>query len=81
MAANKVPGIRAALCQDAATAAGARRWNHANVLAMGLRLTSEEVAREILEAWFTTPFGVGEDAEEVARLREIERSYLGAPAW
>jgi len=78
MAANKVPGVRAALCGDPTTAAGARRWNHANVLAMSLRLTSETVAKEILEAWFTTPYGEGGDAQEVARLQEIERAYLGA---
>jgi ribose 5-phosphate isomerase B len=54
IAANKVPGVRAALCTDAATARGARRWNDANVLAFGLRLTSEEVAIELLEAFLTT---------------------------
>jgi ribose 5-phosphate isomerase B len=52
IAANKVAGIRAALCTDAATAAGARRWNDANVLALSLRLTSAPVLVEILEAWF-----------------------------
>ena len=55
MAANKVPGIRAALCTDAETARGARQWSDANVLALGLRLTSPEVAREILDAFLTTP--------------------------
>ena len=54
MAANKVPGIRAALCTDAATAQGARRWNDANVLAFGLRLTSAEVASEMLRAFLET---------------------------
>lgn len=54
IAANKVPGVRAALCADAATATGARRWNDANVLVMSLRLTSPAVAREMLDAWFTT---------------------------
>jgi ribose 5-phosphate isomerase B len=54
IAANKVPGVRAALCTDAATSAGARKWNDANVLVMGLRLTSPEVARELLDAWFET---------------------------
>ncbi|MFV9505568.1 MAG: RpiB/LacA/LacB family sugar-phosphate isomerase [Oscillochloridaceae bacterium umkhey_bin13] len=54
IAANKVAGIRAALCQDAQTAAGARRWNDANVLALSLRTTTIELAREILDAWFTT---------------------------
>jgi ribose 5-phosphate isomerase B len=54
IAANKVPGVRAALCTDAATAAGARTWNDANVLVMGLRLTSPQVATEMLDAWFAT---------------------------
>jgi ribose 5-phosphate isomerase B len=52
IAANKVAGIRAALCGDAETAAGARKWNDANVLALSLRHTSEPVLREILDAWF-----------------------------
>ena len=54
MAANKVDGVRAALCTDAETARGARRWNDANVLALGLRLTSVEVAREMLDAFLDT---------------------------
>ncbi len=54
IAANKVPGVRAALCHDAQTAAGARRWNDANVLALSLRTTTAELAREILDAWFAT---------------------------
>ena len=54
IAANKVAGVRAALCTDAETARGARRWNDANVLAMGLRLTSPTLAREMLEAFLTT---------------------------
>lgn len=75
MAANKVPGVRAALCADAATARGARLWNHANVLVMSLRLTSPVVAQEMLEAWFSTPFGGGEDAANVAKLGEMESRY------
>ena len=67
IAANKVPGVRAALCTDAATATGARKWNDANVLVMGLRLTSPEVAREMLDAWFTTEPDPGE-ADNIARL-------------
>lgn len=51
IAANKVAGVRAALCADAQTAIGARRWNDANVLAMSLRATPEAVAREIVDAW------------------------------
>jgi ribose 5-phosphate isomerase B len=67
IAANKVPGVRAALCTDAATAAGARRWNDANVLVMGLRLTTPEVAGEMLDAWFATDADPGE-ADNIARL-------------
>jgi ribose 5-phosphate isomerase B len=54
MAANKVAGVRAALCTDAETAEGARKWNDANVLAFGYRLTSDEVAREMVDAFLTT---------------------------
>src|SRR6478735_8690308 len=54
IAANKVPGVRAALCGDAVTAAGARRWNDANVLALSLRTVSPAVLDEILDAWFAT---------------------------
>ena len=60
-------GVRAALCTDAATASGARTWNDANVLVMGLRLTSPEVAHEMLDAWFATDPDPGE-ADNVARL-------------
>ena len=70
IAANKVPGIRAALCGDAPTAAGARRWNHANVLALSLRTTSTEEASEILDSWFSEPFGDGEDEDMVAMLTQ-----------
>ena len=68
MAANKVPGVRAALCTDAETARGARRWNDANVLALGLRLTSIEVAREMLEAFL----GTEPEAEEQANISRVE---------
>jgi ribose 5-phosphate isomerase B len=67
IAANKVPGARAALCTDAATAAGARKWNDANVLVMGLRLTTPDVAGELLDAWFTTEPEPSE-ASNIARL-------------
>jgi ribose 5-phosphate isomerase B len=62
IAANKVPGVRAALCGDAETARGARRWNDANVLAISLRLTSDKVAREMLEAFLGTD--VDEDEQD-----------------
>jgi ribose 5-phosphate isomerase B len=67
IAANKVRGVRAALCADAATAAGARRWNDANVLVLSLRRTSVEIAREMLDAWFATAADPDE-AVNVARL-------------
>lgn len=71
IAANKVPGIRAALCADAETARGARKWNDANVLALSLRATSEQVAREIVDAWLAEGYGGTEDASlEIVRRRE-----------
>jgi len=73
IAANKVTGIRAALCSDAETARGARLWNAANVVALSLRSTSEAVAREILEAWFATAPGDDDwNRRQIERLREIE---------
>jgi ribose 5-phosphate isomerase B len=76
IAANKVPGIRAALCHDAETAKGARIWNHANVLVLSLRATSEPIAKEILEAWFDTPYSDDEwNLLQMARIRELEEAY------
>jgi ribose 5-phosphate isomerase B len=74
IAANKVAGIRAALCGDGATAAGARRWNDANVLALSLRATSEAELGEILDAWFEAgPSTDAEDRANVEHLDEIGR--------
>ena len=75
IAANKVPGIRAALCADAKTAEGARKWNDANILAMSLRATSQIVAKEILDAW------LGSEPEEeekpnIEKVSRIEKKYL-----
>jgi len=67
MAANKVAGVRAALCTDAETARGARRWNDANVLALGLRLTSPELAKEMLDAFLSTDADPSE-REEIRKL-------------
>jgi ribose 5-phosphate isomerase B len=73
IAANKVGGVRAALCGDAATADGARRWNDANVLALSLRTTSEAELGEILDAWFGgEPSEADDDRANVAHLGEIE---------
>jgi ribose 5-phosphate isomerase B len=72
IAANKVPGIRAALCGDAETAAGARRWNDANVLALSLRTTSEAVLGEILDSWFAAePSRDEDDRANVMHVNEI----------
>jgi ribose 5-phosphate isomerase B len=73
IAANKVPGVRAALCTDAVTADGARRWNDANVLALSLRLTSAPLLKEILDAWFAgEPSQDPEDRQNVARVGRLD---------
>ncbi len=68
IAANKVPGVRCALCVDAPSATGARRWNDANVLALSLRLTSETIAVEILDAFLAG----APDADELAAVARLE---------
>src|SRR5215213_3996700 len=73
IAANKVPGARAALCADAQTAEGARRWNDANVLALSLRATSEAELAEILDAWFSAqPSPEPDDRANVEHLAKLE---------
>ena len=73
IAANKVAGVRAALCADGPTAAGARRWNDANVLALSLRSTSEAQLNEILDAWFQeAPSEQADDRANVAHIGDIE---------
>ena len=69
IAANKVAGIRAALCGDAATAEGARRWNDANVLALSLRTTSPALLEEILDAWFAA--APSQDADDRANVEHL----------
>jgi ribose 5-phosphate isomerase B len=72
IAANKVPGVRAALCADAETARGARRWNDANVLALSLRGTSHAVLTEILDGWFAgEPSTEADDLANIAHVDEI----------
>lgn len=76
MAANKVPGVRAALCDDAETARGARLWNDANVLCISLRRTSDVIAGEILDAWLNTTYRPNpEDDACLAAVAEIERAH------
>src|SRR3990170_4959217 len=69
IAANKVPGVRAALCPDAETARGARAWNDANVLCLSLRATSEAIAREVLEAWLSIEAPDPSEAENIEKVR------------
>src|SRR3954454_934396 len=70
IAANKVPGVRAALCGDAETARGARKWNDANVLALSLRTTSPALLEEILDAWFSS--APSPDSDDVANIRHVD---------
>ena len=70
IAANKVPGVRAALCGDAETARGARTWNDANVLALSLRATSPALLEEILDAWFES--AASTDGDDVANVRHLD---------
>ena len=72
IAANKVHGVRAALCADAETARGARKWNDANVLALSLRTTSEALLGEILDAWFDgAPSHDAGDVQNIEHLADI----------
>ena len=75
IAANKVPGIRAALCGDAQTARGARKWNDANILVMSLRATPEAVAKEICDAWLETE----PDEAERATIAKVESPHPAVP--
>ncbi len=77
IAANKVPGIRAALCDDAETARGARLWNNANVLCLSLRRTSTVIAGEILDSWFATAYEANAtDDACLAQIAALEASYF-----
>ncbi len=82
IAANKVPGVRAALCGDAETARGARAWNQANVLCMSLRITTETLAGEILDAWFSASPDASEEEnmDKIIKLDERYRSVQTASA-
>lgn len=72
--ANKIPGIRAALCTDAQTASGARIWNQANVLALSNRLLTQDLAKEILDSWFNTDMSVSDNSVADA-IKSIEQSH------
>ena len=75
MAANKVPGIRAALCYDKSTARSSREHNDSNVLTLGGRLLTATQAEEVLRTWMATPFGGGRHAARVRKITEIEKRY------
>lgn len=76
MAANKVPGIRAALCYDLSTARNSREHNHANVLTLGAGLLGESLAKQVVDEWLATDWGPGRHARRVEKIREIEDRYL-----
>jgi len=76
MAANKVPGIRAAMCYDEATARNSREHNHANVLTLGAKMISQETAEAIVTAWLNTPVGGGRHARRVGKITAIEERFL-----
>jgi ribose 5-phosphate isomerase B len=76
MVANKVPGVRAALCYDVSTAVNSREHNHANVLTLGAGLIGETLAWQIVEAWLATAWGGGRHAARVAKIDAVERRYL-----
>lgn len=76
MAANKVPGVRCAACQDIYTARNSREHNDANVLALGDRVIGKGVAREIVKVWLTTEFAGGRHLRRVNKIMEIERRFL-----
>jgi ribose 5-phosphate isomerase B len=81
IAANKILGVRAALCWDAETAKGARLWDDANVLALSLRSTSPAVAREILDAWFSSqPASSGVDLDLIEGAKKLDAKYRTIPA-
>jgi ribose 5-phosphate isomerase B len=76
MAANKVPGVRAALCYDHATAVNSREHNNANVLTLGGMLLGRNLARDIVRTWLETDFGGGRHARRVDKITQIERRFL-----
>lgn len=78
MAANKVPGVRAATCWDVSSAQNSREHNHANVLALGAGLIGESLALQIVDAWLSTPWGGERHARRVDKIADIERRYLAA---
>ena len=79
IAANKVPGIRAALCYDKASARNSREHNDSNVVTLGARLLTQTQAEEVLRTWLATPFAGGRHAGRVGKITEIEKKYASRP--
>ena len=75
MAANKVPGVRAAMCYDHATAVNSRQHNHANVLTLGAGLVGPALAQQIVKVWLETPFGPDRHAKRVEKIMQIEKRF------
>jgi ribose 5-phosphate isomerase B len=75
MAANKVPGVRAALCYDKASARNSREHNHANVLTLGGRMLTQTQAEDVLRTWLATPYGGGRHGARVDKITQIEKRY------
>lgn len=80
MAANKVPGVRAATCWDVSSARNSREHNYANVLSIGAGLLGENLAREIVDTWLATPTGAARHGRRVAKIMELEQRYGTRPA-
>jgi ribose 5-phosphate isomerase B len=76
MTANKVPGVRAAMCYDAATARNSREHNYANVLTLGGKMISDDAMREIVAVWLATPEGEDRHGRRVAKIMAVEKQYL-----
>ncbi len=79
MVANKIPGVRAALCYDISSARNSREHNHANVLTLGAGLVGPALAQQIVEAWLETPWAPGRHANRVSKITAIEEQYLATP--
>jgi len=76
MVANKVPGVRAALCYDLSSARNSREHNHANVLTLGAGLIGDSLARQVVDEWLATPWGPDRHARRVVKITEVEQRYL-----
>ena len=79
MVANKLPGVRAALCYDLSSATNSREHNHANVLTLGAGLIGDNLAWQIVESWLATPWGEGRHARRVDKITDIDRTYRSKP--